>query len=154
MSGQNNLVGWSSDLESGGRRFDSRLPEGRFGVTFSSMLGCLGMCLGVVWGRFRMGLGWFWKKCPTGSENHFFLKLAGSIFPESGRFRIAFLTYPRSTNVKKKNQFYRKFPYILFGVFAGVIVCMRVCVCVLRSLSLEVQGTGGSRPWHLSDGAP
>ena len=42
-------MGWSSDLESGGRRFDSRLAQGRFGVTFSSILGCLGMCLGVVW---------------------------------------------------------------------------------------------------------
>ena len=42
--------------------------RGHFGVTFSSILGCLGMCLGVVWGRFRMGLGWFRKKMPGGVE--------------------------------------------------------------------------------------
>ena len=53
--GRNSLVGWASDRGSGGRRFDSRLPDSRFGVTFSSILGCLGMCLGVVWGQFRMG---------------------------------------------------------------------------------------------------
>ena len=34
-------MGWSSDLESGGRRFDSQLPEGRFGVTCSSILDVL-----------------------------------------------------------------------------------------------------------------
>ena len=49
--------------------------------------------------------------------------MAGSIFPASGRFRIAFLTYPRSKNIKiSKIMFYCKFPYILFGVFAGVIL--------------------------------
>ena len=43
--------------------------RGHFGVTFSSILGCLGMCLGVVWGRFGMGLGWFGKKTSDGAEN-------------------------------------------------------------------------------------
>ena len=33
----------------------------RVGVTFWSNLGCLGMCLGVARGRFRMDLGWFLK---------------------------------------------------------------------------------------------
>ena len=53
MRGQNTLVGWSSDMESGGRRFDSRLPEGHFGITFSSILGC-------VWEWFRDVFGWVW----------------------------------------------------------------------------------------------
>ena len=42
---------------------------GRVGVTFSSFLGCLGKCLGVVWGCFWIGLGRFGEKCPMGSEN-------------------------------------------------------------------------------------
>ena len=69
-------MGWSSDLESGGREFDSRLPEGHSGVTFSSILGCLRMCLGVVWERFRMGLGWFQKKSRAGSKKCNFSKMA------------------------------------------------------------------------------
>ena len=43
-----------------------------FGVTFSSILGCLGMCLGVVQGCFGMGVGLFWKKCRMGSKNEEF----------------------------------------------------------------------------------
>ena len=53
------------------------LTFGRVGVTFWSNLGCLGMCLGVARGRFRMGLGWFWKKCPARSENRNFQKWLG-----------------------------------------------------------------------------
>ena len=41
-------------------------------------------------------------------------KLTGSIFPESGRFRIAFLAYPRPKISKiSKIKIYRNFPYIL-----------------------------------------
>ena len=69
--------GWSSDLESGGHRFDSWLPEGRFGVTCSSIWECLGMCLGVVWGRLRMDLDGFAKKCWRGRKIHFFQKWPG-----------------------------------------------------------------------------
>ena len=62
------LVRWASDLESDGRRFDSRLPKSRFRITFSSILGCLGMCLGVVWnvsdgfGPFLDGFGMVLEK--------------------------------------------------------------------------------------------
>ena len=87
-------MGWSSDLESGGRGFDSRPPEGHFGVICSSIFGCLGMCLGVLWGCFRIGLGWFCKKCRTGWKIQSF-KMTGSIVPESGYLRIASLAYPR-----------------------------------------------------------
>ena len=52
-------MGWSSDLESGGRRFDSRLPEGRFGVTFSSILGDVsGSGLGTFSDGFGKNVGW------------------------------------------------------------------------------------------------
>ena len=44
-------MGWSSDLELGGRRFDSRLPEGRFGATFS--------LIGMSWDVSGSGLGTF-----------------------------------------------------------------------------------------------
>ena len=59
-------MGWSSDLESGGRRFDSRLSEGRFGVTFSPILGCLGICSGS--GTFSDGFGMVLKNMSYGVE--------------------------------------------------------------------------------------
>ena len=64
-------MGWSSDLESGGRRFDSRLPEDHFGVTFSSILGCLGMCLplsGSGLGTFSDRFGMVLEKMSDGVE--------------------------------------------------------------------------------------
>ena len=45
-------MGWSSDLESGGRRFDSRLPEGRF-------RGHVVVNFGMSWDVFGIGLGTF-----------------------------------------------------------------------------------------------
>ena len=77
-----------------------------------------GSGLGMFLDRFGKVL----KKMSDGVRELKFSKMTGSIFPESGRFRIAFLTYPRSKNIKiLKIQFHRKFPYIMFGVFAGVI---------------------------------
>ena len=52
-------------------------PRGQFGVTFSRFFGCLGKCLGGVRGPFWTGLGRFWKKCPTGSENENFQNWPG-----------------------------------------------------------------------------
>ena len=63
-----------------------------FGMSWEVSGSVLGMCLD----RFGKVL----KTCPTGSENCFFFKMIGSILPESGRFRIAFLTYPRSQQIK------------------------------------------------------
>ena len=82
--------------------------------------------LGSVWewygDSFRHILEGF-EKMSDGVRKLNFSKMAGSIFPESGRFRIAFLTYPRSKHIKfRKFKFYRKFPYIMFGVFAGVML--------------------------------
>ena len=55
--------------------------------------------LGSVWewsgDIFRQMLEGF-EKMSDGVRKLKFSKMAGSIFPESGRFRIAFLTYPRS----------------------------------------------------------
>ena len=84
-------IGWSPV------RFPAprRSFRGHFGVTFSSILGWLGMCLGVVWGRFRMVLGWFWKTCRTGSKNENFQKWPGVFFPGSGHYKYTFLGYPR-----------------------------------------------------------
>ena len=93
------LVGWSSDLESGGRRFDSRLPEGHFGVTFSNF--------GMSWDLSRSGLGklsdgfrMVLKKMLGGVKRLTFSKLAGSICPASGYTQIACLAYPRPKNYK------------------------------------------------------
>ena len=52
-------MGWSSDLESGGRRFDSRLAQGRFGVIFSSTLDHLFINSGMSWDVAGSGLGTF-----------------------------------------------------------------------------------------------
>ena len=86
MRGQNTLVGWSSDLESGGRRFNSRLPEGHFGVAFSLTLGFLGMCPGVVWGSLEVsdGFGMVLEKMLDGVEKLKKSKMTGSMFPGSG----------------------------------------------------------------------
>ena len=71
---QNSPVGWSSDSESRGTGFDSRLAQvtfgslvGHVGVTFSHFLGHVGRCLGILWGCFRMGLGGFREKVPKRS---------------------------------------------------------------------------------------
>ena len=53
-------MGWSSDLESGGSRFDSRLPEGHFGVISGSLFRQFWDVLGCVWEWFRDVFGWFW----------------------------------------------------------------------------------------------
>ena len=55
-----------------------------------------GSGLGMFLDRFGKVL----KKMSDGVRKLKFSKMAGSIFPESGRFRIAFLTYSRSKNIK------------------------------------------------------
>ena len=62
MLGQNPLVGWSSDLESGGRGFDSRLPEGHFGVTFFVNFGMSWDVSGSGLGTFADGFGMVLEK--------------------------------------------------------------------------------------------
>ena len=59
------------------------------------------------------------------------LVMTGSIFPNSGRFRIAFLIYPRSQNIKISEIYVLlQFPYILIGFFAGVISLTNRLQCV------------------------
>ena len=84
---QNSLVGWSSDSESRGTGFDSQLVQvifgslfGHVGVTFSSFLGHVATCLGILWGRFRMGLGGFRGKVPKRSKSVNFQKCPGVFF--------------------------------------------------------------------------
>ena len=55
-----------------------------------------GSGLGMFLDRFGKVL----KKMSDGVRKLKFSKMARSIFPESGRFRIVFLTYPRSKNNK------------------------------------------------------
>ena len=69
-------MGWSSDLESGGRRFDSRLPDGfdsRLpGVGSGSLFGRFWDVLGCVWEWFGDVFGWVWNgfgKMSDGVEN-------------------------------------------------------------------------------------
>ena len=60
-----------------------------------------GSGLGMFLDRFGKVL----EKMSDGVRTLTFSKMAGSIFPESGRFRIAFLTYQLPGNVKiSKNQ--------------------------------------------------
>ena len=87
-------MGWSSDLESGGRRFDSRLPKGRFGVTFSS-IGMFWDVSGSGLGTFSDGFGMVLKNMSGGFEKIIFSKMAGSICPESGCLKITCLANPR-----------------------------------------------------------
>ena len=53
-------MGWSPDLESGGSRFDSRLPEGHFGVISGSLFRQFWDVLGCVWEWFGDVFGWVW----------------------------------------------------------------------------------------------
>ena len=46
-------------------------------------------------GTFLNGFGMVFEKVSDGVRKSKFSKLTGSIFPESGRFKIAFLAYPR-----------------------------------------------------------
>ena len=80
-------MGWSSDLESGGSRFDSRLPEGHFGAISGSLFRQFWDVLGCVWEWFGDVFGWFWDgfgKNVGWIEKSKFSKMAGSIFPGSG----------------------------------------------------------------------
>ena len=75
---------------------------GGVGVTFWSGRGHFFMIFGMSWEVSGSGLGMFLHRfgevledMSGGVRKVTFSKMAGSIFPESGRFRIAFLTYPR-----------------------------------------------------------
>ena len=75
------------DLESGGSRFYSRLPEGHFGVISGSLFRQFWDVLGCVWEWFRDVFGWFWDglgKMSGGVEKSKISKMTVSIFPESG----------------------------------------------------------------------
>ena len=62
-------MGWSPDRGSGGRRFDSRLPEGRFGITLFVNLGMSWDVSGSGLGTFSDGFGMVSKKILDGSNN-------------------------------------------------------------------------------------
>ena len=85
-------MGWSPDLESGGRRFDSRLAQGRFGVFCFINFGMSWDVSGSGLGTFSDGFGSVCKKCPARSGNVFLM--TGSIFAELGCSKIAFLANP------------------------------------------------------------
>ena len=91
---------WSRDLESGGGGFDSRLPEVGSGSRFRYFRyfrEVSGSGLRTCLDRFGKVL----EKMSGGSENLFFSKMIGSMFPESGRFRIALLSYIRTNLIEK-----------------------------------------------------
>ena len=99
--------------------FDFYTCWGMLGDTFETLFGGVGVTFWSGWGHFFVisGMSWevsgsgpgtfldrFWKvlkKMSDGVRKLTFSKMAGSIFPESGRFRIAFLAYPRSKNKRK-----------------------------------------------------
>ena len=77
------------------------------GVTFWSGRGHFFVIFGMSWEVPGSGLGMFLdrfgkvlEKMSDRVRKLKLSKMTGSIFPESGRFRIVFLTYPRSTNIK------------------------------------------------------
>ena len=69
---------------------------GHFFVNFGMSWDVSGSGLGM----FLDGFGRVLEKMSDGVRKSKFSKMTGSIFPESGRFRIAFLTYPGQTNIK------------------------------------------------------
>ena len=78
---------------------------GRVGVIFWSGRGYFFVSFGMSWEVSGSGLGMFldrfWKvlkKMSDGVRKLKFSKMTGSISPESGRFKIVFLTYPWSKN--------------------------------------------------------
>ena len=78
------------------------------GVTFWSGRGHFFVIFGMSWEVSGSGLGMFLdrfgkilEKMSDGVRKSKFSKMTGSIFPESGRFRIAFLAYPRTEHIKK-----------------------------------------------------
>ena len=81
-----------------------------FGDPFWSGRGHFFVIFGKSWEDSGSGLGTFldicWKvlkKMSDGVPKLKFSKMAGSIFPESGRFRISFLAYPR-TKISQKSK--------------------------------------------------
>ncbi len=92
------------DLESGGGGFDSRLPRslfGRVGVMFFVIFWMSWDVSGSGLGMFLDRLGKVLEKVSDGVRKSQFSKMTGSMLAESGRFRIAFLIYPRSKIPKK-----------------------------------------------------
>ena len=63
---------------------------------FSDVLGSVWEGLGDLFGQVWEGFG----KMSDGVQKSKFSKMTGNSFPESGRFRISCLTYPRSKNIK------------------------------------------------------
>ena len=93
-------MGWSSDLESGGRGFDSRPPPrsflGNFFVNFGMSWDVSGSGLGTFSDMFGMVL----EKMSDGFEKYKFSKMTGSIFPESGYLKITYSGYPRPKHIE------------------------------------------------------
>ena len=93
----------------------------RFPARARSVWGHFFINFGMSWdvsgsglGAFSDGFGMVLEKMSDGVRKSTFSKMTGSSFPESGRFKITFLAYPRTQNIKnRKFQFYRKSSYIL-----------------------------------------
>ena len=77
------------DLESGGGGFDSCLPEVSSGSLFRDFSDVLGSVWEGVGDIFRQVCEGF-AKISDGVRTSKFSEMTGSVFPESGRFRIAF----------------------------------------------------------------
>ena len=88
-------MGWSPDLESevaGSIPGSPRSGRGHFFVNFGMSWDVSGSGLGT----FSDGFGMVLEKMSDEVGKSKFSKMTGSIFPESGRFRIAFLAYSRA----------------------------------------------------------
>ena len=81
---------------------------GRVGVTFWSGRGHFFVIFGMSWdvsgsglGTFLDGFGKVLEKMSDEVRKSTFSKMVGNVLPESGRFRISCLAYPRSKNIQK-----------------------------------------------------
>ena len=88
---------------------------GRVGVTFFAIFGMSWDVSGSGLETFLDRFGKVLENMSDGVRKSKKSKITGSMLAESGRFRIAFLTYPRSNNIKNtKIRFYRIFPDICY----------------------------------------
>ena len=77
---------------------------GHFLVGSGSLVHDFWDMLGCVWEYFGDAFGWIWdgfvENYDEARKSVFFTNMFGSIFPESGRFRITLLAYPRTKKHK------------------------------------------------------
>ena len=102
---------WPSDRglggRSGGRRFDSRLPDGFDsglpGVGSGSLFSKFWDVLGCVWEGFGDVFGWVWdgfEKMSERVEKQTFPKMAGSTLPALGYLKNNMFSLPLAKNIE------------------------------------------------------